>query len=65
MLDFSKAFDKISHQRHTLKLQYYGIRGSTLDWIFHSYLIVHNKWYVEMIFLTLLIYLVEFSKDLC
>ena len=32
LLDFSKAFDKVSHQ-HLMKLQYYGIRGSTLDWI--------------------------------
>ena len=45
MLNFSKAFDKVSHQHLILKLQYYGIRGRTLDWIFHSYPIVHNKWY--------------------
>ena len=34
LLDFSKAFDKVSHQHLLMKLQYYGIRGSTLDWIY-------------------------------
>ena len=33
MLDFSKAFDKVPHEHLILKLQYYGIRGNTLDWI--------------------------------
>ena len=33
VLDFSKAFDKMSHQLLTIKLDYYGIRGSTLRWI--------------------------------
>ena len=32
-LDFSKAFDKVSHQRLFNKLPYYGIEGSTLVWI--------------------------------
>ena len=32
-LDFSKAFDKVSHQLLSIKLDYYGIRGSTLRWI--------------------------------
>ena len=33
LLDFSKAFDKVSHQHLSAKLHYYGIRGSTLHWI--------------------------------
>ena len=33
VLDFSKAFDKVSHQLLSIKLDYYGIRGSTLRWI--------------------------------
>ena len=33
LLDFSKAFDKVSHQKLLLKLHRYGIRGPTLRWI--------------------------------
>ena len=33
LLDFSKAFDKVPHQRLSVKLSHYGIRGPTLDWI--------------------------------
>ena len=32
-LDFSKAFDKVSHQKLLLKLHNYGIRGPSLKWI--------------------------------
>ncbi|MEW8548673.1 MAG: reverse transcriptase family protein, partial [Candidatus Thiodiazotropha sp.] len=33
LLDFSKAFDKVAHEKLLSKLHYYGIRGNTLRWI--------------------------------
>ena len=33
VLDFSKAFDTVPHERLSNKLAHYGVRGSTLDWI--------------------------------
>ena len=33
VLDFSKAFDTVAHQRLLLKLNHYGIRDKTLGWI--------------------------------
>ena len=33
ILDFSKAFDKVSHRRLLSKLQFCGIQGKTLAWI--------------------------------
>ena len=33
LLDFSKAFDKIAHEKLLLKRHHYGIRGDTLKWI--------------------------------
>ena len=33
LLDFSKAFDKVSHEKLLLKLHHYGIRGHVLHWI--------------------------------
>ena len=33
LLDFSKAFDKVNHEKLILKLLNYGIRGKTLSWI--------------------------------
>ena len=32
-LDFSKAFDKVLHQRLMYKLQYHGVRGNIAKWI--------------------------------
>ena len=33
ILDFSKAFDRVPHQRVLYKLSHYGIQGSLLSWI--------------------------------
>ena len=33
LLDFSKAFEKVPHQRLLHKLDYYGVRGDILRWI--------------------------------
>ena len=33
IMDFAKAFDKVPHKRLLYKLHYYGIRGSTHQWI--------------------------------
>ena len=33
LLDFSKAFDKVAHQKLISKLYFYGIRGKTLSWV--------------------------------
>ncbi|MEW8548097.1 MAG: reverse transcriptase family protein, partial [Candidatus Thiodiazotropha sp.] len=42
LLDFSKAFDKVPHQRLLLKLHHYGIRGSLLSWI-ESFLTLRSQ----------------------
>ena len=33
ILDFTKTFDKVPHERHIHKLNYYGISGSIATWI--------------------------------
>ena len=33
LLDFSKAFDKVPHNRLLFKLDHYGIQGQTFSWI--------------------------------
>ena len=37
VMDFSKAFDKVSHGLLVHKLDHYGIRGKTNTWI-HNFL---------------------------
>ena len=33
LLDYAKAFDKVSHRHLLKKVQYYGVTGKTLEWI--------------------------------
>ena len=33
LLDFSMAFDEVSHKHHIIKLQHYGVQGPILCWI--------------------------------
>ena len=33
LLDYSKAFDKIAHEKLISKLHFYGIRDKTLSWV--------------------------------
>ena len=33
LLDFSKAFDKVAHEKLVSKLHFYGIRGKILSWV--------------------------------
>ena len=42
LLDFSKAFDTVPHQRLLTKLRCYGITGSTYNWI-QTWLTCHSQ----------------------
>ena len=42
LIDFSKAFDSVPHQRLLLKLNYYGITGNSLSWI-ENFLLDHTQ----------------------
>ena len=42
VLDFTKAFDKVPHERLIMKLDHYGIRGNTQNWI-RSFLSKHTQ----------------------
>ena len=42
LIDLSKAFDSVPHQRLLLKLNYYGITGNSLSWI-ENFLLDHTQ----------------------
>jgi hypothetical protein len=42
IMDFAKAFDKVSHRRLLYKLKYYGTQTHTLNWIRLSTLQLHQ-----------------------
>ena len=42
ILDFSKTFDRAAHSRLLYKLNYYGIRGTVLQWL-KSFLHGHTQ----------------------
>jgi len=39
-IDFSRAFDRVSHTKLLTKLYVYGIRGDVLSWL-ESYFVKH------------------------
>ena len=41
-IDFSKAFDVVSHSKLFARLQSYGNRGTLLSWLKNSFLIAHS-----------------------
>ena len=42
VMDFSKAFDVVPHQRLLHKVDHYGIRGTNLNWI-HNFLTIGTQ----------------------
>ena len=44
ILDFSKAFDKVPHNKLLMKMENYGIRGNTWRWV-RSFLSDRNRFY--------------------
>ena len=47
ILDFSKAFDTVPHQRMLGKLSFYGIKGPLLNWIAAFLKDIHLRVVVE------------------
>jgi hypothetical protein len=52
LLDFSKAFDKVPHNRLLMKLDHYGVRNNTLSWIqdFLSFTFVWVELHLPLLF---------------
>ena len=63
-LDFSKAFDKISHKFLLSKLHYYGSRNHTLNWIGAFFMTVPKQQLLMVFTPAMLKLLLECHKDL-
>ena len=63
ILDFSKAFDKVAHQRLLSELLYYGIQDKTRAWI-KAWLTYRSQSVVECVF-NLLIFLNYLFINFC
>ena len=47
IMDFSKVFDRVAHERLLSKLHFLGIRGKLLDWISHFLTRRHHQVVLE------------------
>ena len=50
LLDFSKAFDCVPHQRLLAKVDFYGIRGKMLGWIKAVFCLIAHRMFQSMVF---------------
>ena len=54
-IDFTRAFDTVSHEKLFMRLLDYGILGSLLQWLKFLLLIVHIEQKLVVVYLTLLL----------
>ena len=49
-MDIAKAFDTVPHNRLKLKLQWYGITGTTFQWILSFLTMLHQRVVIDNTF---------------